>query len=126
MTIYRMMTNLTATTTPVAATIITPPENPAYGPPVLNQLFQFEVNGPTTCTATFQPIGTLGDKQNVPPNGNTSAWVNIGSAVTITCTTPGIAPAVNTASGSVPFRHFGVILVTLSGVGAVANAYMNA
>jgi hypothetical protein len=87
-------------------------------PPTTLQVWQMEVNGATTCTATFQPVGSLDAANSLPPQGTGGAWNNIGSAVTITCTTPGITPAVSTVTSAVPYTRWGCIVSAISGGGA--------
>lgn len=89
------------------------------------QLFQLEVNGPSTCTATFQPMGSLDAASRLAPQGTGGAWSNIGSATTITCTTPGITPAVTTVTSQVPFLRYGCAVTVVQGVGAVATVLFN-
>ena len=130
MTIFHLADSVTVTsgaTTPVkvvdlGAAMGTLPTNYAY-----TQTYQCEVNGTgSTCTATFQPVGSFDAAAALPPNGTGGAWNNIGSAVTITCSTPGIAPAVTTISTAVPFQRVGMVVSAISGTGAFATAVVNA
>lgn len=93
-------------------------------PPSLGQLFQFELIGPTTCTATFQAVGSLDSPASLPPQGTGGAWSNIGTPQTITCTTPQ-TPAVATVTASAPYTRWGCIVSSIAG-GGTASARMEA
>ena len=102
--------------------IIEVPSNPV-APPLSAATFQFEVNGTgSTCTSTFQAVGSLDDRTALPPEGVGGAWSNIGTATTITCSTPGITPAVAIVTTTTLYCKYGVIISTLSGTGAAASA----
>jgi hypothetical protein len=91
-----------------------------------NISFQCEVNGAATCTAAFQWVGSFDSPNNLAPNGVGGAWSNIGTVQTITCTTPGIAPAVAVLTSTIPYHRYGVIISTVSGSGVQASAVMDA
>jgi len=105
----------------VTVTSVAPPRiidrSGALNPPSLGQVFQFEMVGPTTCTGTFQAVGSLDAAATLPPQGTGGAWNNIGSAVTVTSSSPGL-PTAATVTSTVPYTRWGVIISALSGGGA--------
>ena len=120
MTIYHLADNVTVSSaSPVL--IIEVPSSPSFQP-LATQTWQFEVNGAATCTAAFQPVGSLDERATLPPEGVGGAWSNIGATITITCTSPGITPAVTTVTNTTLFARYGVIVSSISGTGAAATA----
>ena len=90
------------------------------------QVCQVEVNGTGTCTAAFQWVGSLDSADVLPPSGTGGAWNNIGTVQTITCSTPGVTPAVATITSTTGYHRYGVIISSISGSGAQASAVMDA
>ena len=128
MTLFHLADNITVTSAnPVK--VVDVAKNLGAGPlnQLVNRSFQAEVNSTAvaTVTAAFQFVGSFDPEQNLPPLGVGGAWSNIGSATTITCSTPGVTPAVSVVTSTVPYHRVGVIISTLSGTGPVFTALMD-
>ena len=84
----------------------------------------FRMAGATTCTGTFQWVGSNDSELILPPNGTGGVWDNIGSATTIT-STGGVTAGSATLTSTIPYHRQGVIISAIAGGGA-ASALLNA
>jgi hypothetical protein len=128
MTLFHLADNITVTSAnPVKVINVSSVLGAGPVNQMVNRSFQCEVNSTAaaTCTAAFQFVGSFDPEQNLPPLGVGGAWSNIGTAQTITCSTPGVTPAVAVVSSTVPYHRVGVIISSISGTGAVASALMD-